>query len=76
MAGPVDWAILSLVVGTLLAAVGFSWVAFRYLGRLEIRVELLEKDMRHTKAAVAQHAKITSEMVLDVDRLKKPSSRR
>lgn len=89
MAGPVEWAALIFIVGLLIAAIKVAWNARSALAiyqqaidnrlaseklQLELRIAALEKDMRHTKNAVAQHAKIYSDMLLDVDRLKGASA--
>lgn len=89
MRGPVEWAALTFVVVLLIAAIKVAWNARAALAeyqqtidnrlateklQLELRVAALEKDMRHTKNAVGQHAKIYSDMLLDVDRLKGAAS--
>lgn len=74
MTGPVEWAALVFVCTLMLAAVGIAWRARGILADLQIliavKVAELEKDARHNKGNIAQHAIINSEMQQDVAVLK------
>lgn len=74
MSGPVEWAALIFIGGLLIAAIVSSWRARDAVAKFQLDIELrlaaLEKDMRHTKAAVKQHGDIGGEMLRDVERLK------
>lgn len=80
MSGPVEWAALIFIGGLLIAAIVSSWRARDAVAKFQLDIELrlaaLEKDMRHTKAAVKQHGDIGADMLRDVDRLKGESPQR
>jgi hypothetical protein len=75
MTGVVEWSVLIFVCGLLFASIVMSTRATLALAKRDTAIALLEKDVRHTKANVAQHAAINSEMQQDVAVLKKQVER-
>lgn len=69
MTGTVEWAVLIFVCGLMVAAIIVSWRARSILAALEIHVALFDKDIRHVKKNVEQHAVIGTEIQTDIIRI-------
>lgn len=79
MTGPVESAALVFVGALMLGALGLAWRARGILSDLQVliavKVAELEKDVRHTKVSVAQHAVQFAEMLQDQTRLQSEVAR-
>lgn len=74
VAGPVEWAALVLLCTLLLGSLSIAWRARGILADVQIQIAVkiaeLEKDVRHSKNNILQHAVIGSELMRDVAVLK------
>lgn len=79
MSGPVEWAALVFFCSLMASALGIAWRARGILADIQIQIAVkfndFEKDIRHTKRNVEQHAVIGKELNDDMVGLKKDVAR-
>lgn len=69
MQGAMEWAAFSAVAGIVGAGIILAWLGRGLLAARDLDIQLLIKDVRHTKNNLAQHAENYSEMHDDQIRL-------